>query len=194
VRFENTRGEALKNLYVFENATEKQAEDEAEMVAGESIYRVLKSSNSRHLSLSFPKGENPLEYLNRHWLKIIDGIVKTIGVERHHIAVFGYTVMMTEKGEDKPHAHLAVFSRKSQNGRCWKVVSKVEVRGLVQRFQDEMRINLKVTPFLSMETWVGNYIAGERNMLAEGAVVVRLPGFNTRIVRSAFNRRSAFKS
>lgn len=185
----------MENLYVFENTTEKQAEDEAKMVAGVSIYSVLKSTNTRHLSLSFPRGESPLEYLNRHWSKIVDSIVKTIGVERHHVAVLGYTVMLTEKGEDKPHAHLAVFSRKSQrNGRCWKAVSRAEVKELVQRFEDEMRIDLAITPFLSMRSWVGNYIAGERNMLADGAVVVRIPGYNLRILRSAFNRKCAAKS
>lgn len=162
------------------------------MVAGVSIYRdVLKSSNTRHLSLSFPKDESPLEYLNRHWSKIIDGIGETIGVERHHLAVIGYAVQVKEGGEDKPHAHLLVYSRKSQrSNRCWKTVSKAEVNKLVRAFQVEMQIDLKVTPFFNIKGWIG-YLTGEQNMLADGAIVVRLPGYNCRILRSAFNRKCA---
>lgn len=195
MRLEYAEGGELESSYVFENITKKEADNEIDKVSGESIYLdVFKSTDTRHLSLSFPRGESSLEYLNRHWPKIIEGIAKTVGVEWHHLAIIGYAVQVTEKGEDKPHAHLLVYSRKSQrNNHCWKVVSKAEVGELVKHFQNEMQINLKVKPYFNLKGWIG-YLASEANMLADGAVVVRLPGFNLRILRSALKRKRAAKS
>jgi len=177
---------------MFEKASLSEAVTEMAMVLGESMYRVFKSSNTRHLTLSFPVGENPLEYLNRHWTKVVGSIVKTIGVKLRHIAILGYVVV--DAARKKPHAHLLVYSRKERRGgRCWKVVSKAEVKKLVHHFQVEMQINLKVTPFFNFGGWV-DYITGDHNLLAAGFMTMRLPVYNPRILRSAAKRNAHQKT
>lgn len=177
----------MKYLYVYEKSSLNDAEHEAGIVLGESMYRIFKSSNTRHLTLAFPVGENPLEYLNRYWSKITGGIAKTIGVELRHIAILGYVVV--DEARKKPHAHLLVYSRKERKrSRCWKAVSKVEIGKLVDQFQKEMQINLKVTPFFYFPGWV-DYITGHHNLLANGFTTIRIPTYNPRILRSAAKRK-----
>lgn len=177
----------MEMFHVFEKASKYDGDRESEAVLGVSIYRVFKSTNTRHFSLAFPVGENPLEYLNRYWTKIIGSITKTVGVESRHIAILGYVTV--DKARKKPHAHMLVYSRKERKGgRCWKSVSRVEVERLVRLFKDEMQVNLKVTPFFHFAGWV-DYLTGDRNLLADGFTTTRLPVYNASILRIAAKRK-----
>ena len=173
-------------MYVIENASQSIADKEVDAQLRYSIYGVLKGTNTRHVTLSFRKGENPLERLSRQWWDVVDGIASGIGVQRCHLVIFGYTVCDPQR--EKPHAHLLVYSRKSQrNGKCWKVVSRKQIKEMARVFRDNLGINLEVTPFFNLRGWLG-YLAGEKNMLLPGATVVRLPVWNEKILRSACNR------
>ena len=167
-------------MHVTENTIKNDKTNTADSLRIKSVYphKTFKDSishkahSTRHFSISFPEGSNPLEHLSRTMQDILATTAETVGILPYQLTAEGYTVTL---GGRKPHCHLLVHSKRSKKtNRCWNNVSKEAIENLQKKIKQNLNLDLKVTPTFDALGWF-DYVHGEKNLLACNAVVVKIP-------------------